>query len=444
MKESLSVARIRSLLPISILIAFSFGYLLQVFSPLRINTDSYRLLSMAVSAFEGKGFLVDGNRDQYPLGYPLVLLTLLKTCLANSVTLVGVNLIALVLGMYCFWRISEAVFDSKLASIAAVVSMASWVMIKHVTLPISDLLFFGVSAAALFCALAFWQSGYETKWGWLAAAALLAILSLQIRTAGLALFPPLVIGAVVQKNRLVVPQWFARFKWTLIGGGLAISMLSAFWVTTTGWFESQFIRNGSYFSNFTSSFSNRGVLSQLLEIVYFRLLEFGEIALNLPSSKVPALLPVLLTIGMIGWIALAYGSWILRKKAQPIILYLSSYCALLFLWPAFDARFWLPVLPIIGLCFIAALTALARRAAFVRGTCWVYLITFVSLGVIALALSTRASLSGRDFGEFFGDGSSTMTYRYALQSGKAVDEKNVDFRKVRLLRIFDSRARKLD
>jgi hypothetical protein len=79
-------------------------YLLQAFSPLRINTDAYRLLSMAVSAYEGRGYLVDGHQDLIPLGYPFIVKTLLHMGLASSMMLVLLNLLGLTIGLAVLHR----------------------------------------------------------------------------------------------------------------------------------------------------------------------------------------------------------------------------------------------------------------------------------------------------------------------------------------------------
>lgn len=64
-------------------------YCLQMLSPLRLNTDSTRLLSMAASAHAGEGYLVDGNIDQFPNGYPAVVRVMLRAGIANSSSLVA-------------------------------------------------------------------------------------------------------------------------------------------------------------------------------------------------------------------------------------------------------------------------------------------------------------------------------------------------------------------
>jgi hypothetical protein len=46
------------------------GHLLQLAAPLRLNTDSYRLLSIAVSAVERSGFVVEGRSEQCPTSGP--------------------------------------------------------------------------------------------------------------------------------------------------------------------------------------------------------------------------------------------------------------------------------------------------------------------------------------------------------------------------------------
>jgi hypothetical protein len=46
------------------------SFVLQIFSPLRLNNDAITLLSMAESAAYGRGFLSDGQTTFLPSGYP--------------------------------------------------------------------------------------------------------------------------------------------------------------------------------------------------------------------------------------------------------------------------------------------------------------------------------------------------------------------------------------
>ena len=97
--QSLFPVRLATLL----LVIVALAYCLQVVSPLRINTDAYRLLSMAVSASEGNGYLVDGQPDQFPNGYPFLVKIMLMAGIADSASLVALNLLFYAGGLYVLW-----------------------------------------------------------------------------------------------------------------------------------------------------------------------------------------------------------------------------------------------------------------------------------------------------------------------------------------------------
>jgi hypothetical protein len=107
--KSYLIGDCRPLIPIGIakvlLLLIGLAYCLQVVSPLRINTDSYRLLSMAVSANEGHGYLVEGRPDQFPNGYPFLVKVCLQAGIANSATLIGMNIIFYSIGLFRFFVI---------------------------------------------------------------------------------------------------------------------------------------------------------------------------------------------------------------------------------------------------------------------------------------------------------------------------------------------------
>ena len=55
--------------------------------------------------------------------------------------------------------------------------------------------------------------------------------------------------------------------------------------------------------------------------------------------------------------------------------------------------------------------------------------------------STRTSVAGKEFSEFYGRGEENkMTYRYAFDNGKPVDMSKVNFGMVKVLRVFEPLA----
>ena len=75
------------------------AYLLQLFTPLRTNTDAISFLEIAASAGDGHGFLIQGEPSHFPPGYPFLVAALDRAGLACSTVLVGSNLAALAMGL---------------------------------------------------------------------------------------------------------------------------------------------------------------------------------------------------------------------------------------------------------------------------------------------------------------------------------------------------------
>jgi len=83
-----------------LLAILAFAFVLQIFTPLRLNTDAVTLLSMAESAAHGGAFLEDGERTVFPTGYPALLSVLLRLGLAHSWVIVSLNMVFLFLGLF--------------------------------------------------------------------------------------------------------------------------------------------------------------------------------------------------------------------------------------------------------------------------------------------------------------------------------------------------------
>jgi hypothetical protein len=422
------------------------GYLLQLATPLRINTDAYRLLSMAVSAAEGHGFLVDGHPDQYPPGYPLMVLGLLKAGLASSTTLVFVNLMALAAGLLCMWKIAErAGFDFRQRLVVILATLSSWVVIKHVTLPLSDMPYLGMSLACLACLQAFWTARKSKKWPWFAAGVLLAMAATLIRTVGVTLMPACALALLLHEDhRALFRQSRGRglIRALLISAVLLalLGTVTVLAVSQTNWFRARVLPEGSYLGSLVEALQRDGITDLVVQNVRYRLLEFGEVFVNLSVAKAPQLTGLLVFAGVAAWAAALVGCWLTLKRLLPVAVYFIAYSALMLCWPFYGSRFWLPVIPLLAVFAVEAVRFLQKDRRALRWAFGAYFALFVALGVVALGFSTRISLSGREFSEVYGDGDTRMTYRYAFDNGKPVDMSEVDARQVRLLAIFEPRV----
>lgn len=425
------------------LVFFALGYLVQALSPLRVNTDVYRLLSMAVSAFKGQGYLVDGFVDQFPVGYPFLVRTLMDLGIANSTTLVLLNIIFLAIGLIIFYIIIRDNADSINPLLPIVFTLSSWVMVKHITLPISDIVYFGLSIICIF----FGQRFAKThKYRYLLGAIFFAIVSLQVRTVGIVLFPAVFYAAGAHRvhTSAKVGSWFNPeglfFFAVCIVGLMALIILS---LGDTEWFVVQFLSPGSYFQAMLEAYASKATLENITQMFLRRLIEFGEIFCNFPGNKFPHLKTLHIIGGFFAWWAVLKGMVVCYNKFPDFrlpVVYFALFSMLLFIWPYYDPRFWLPVLPFLCVFFLVGIKVFLKNTLLSRNSIGFLGLFILFTGLASLGYSTRISLSGRNIGEVFGDGSSRMTYRFAFQSEKPIDFDEVSEQQFSLLLEFEPLA----
>ena len=422
-------------------VVVALAYCLQVASPLRINTDAYRLLSMAVSASEGNGYLVDGQPDQFPNGYPFLVKIMLMAGIADSASLVALNLLFYAAGLCVLWVWAASLSGRSLALIVVLWVASSWLLIKHATIPLSDAGYFGISLAALYCLWKFYNGRLADAWSWLLAALVLIFLALQFRTVGITLLPTAAVTIVLHSGFRPVLGSLAKHKakiaWSLatVGGVGSICLV---WVFQTEWFDSQFLAKGSYFQSMLGYFEQQGVFGFFGSNLGFRLREMGEIALNFPENKLAFLSPAFYLAGLAAWGLVGLGCISLVKRGfLPLVAYLFFYLGLMMLWPYYDTRFWIPLLPIFSLAVWGWLAELASDRKLLRLSVLGVLGCHILLGIVAMAFSTRISMAGNRVSEYFGEETTRMTYREALRNGLPVEAGLVHPGKVRILQVFE-------
>ena len=188
-------------------------------------------------------------------------------------------------------------------------------------------------------------------------------------------------------------------------------------------------------------FERQGVFGFFGSNLGFRLREMGEIALNFPENKVAFMSPAFYLAGLAAWGLVALGSIRLVKRGSlPLVAYLFFYLGLMMLWPYYDTRFWIPLLPVFALAVWGWL-ADSLKEKTVRFCVLIVLGCHILLGIVALAFSTRISLAGDRVSEFFGEATTKITYRQALQNGLPVEAELVHPGKVRILQVFEPMAK---
>lgn len=349
------------------LLAVALAYCIQLPTPLRLHNDTVVLVSMAESAARGAGFLDHGRVSHYPQGYPAIVAALLRLGWFHVWTAVAINYLFLALGLFAA---SKFLPHGRLI---ALLTLLSFVTIKHATIPLTDLVFFGV---AMLCLLAFER-------GRVLESCLLVLIAIALRRNGVALVPPLIWVLYRRRRLLILPA-------------LAAAALA--------------VRFTSTLSDFHNTVAGHTLLDSALQILGFRLTEFGEIAANLPAGGLPSIAKVLLPCAGALFLALiAAGIWMRRRTFGPIELFLFGYAAILFVWPYYDPRFWLPVLPLLFGYAGITVERLVRRG-LPRELPAAYLMAFAMLGVLVLGVSTRITYSGVQFPDAYGNAQFRPTY----------------------------------
>jgi hypothetical protein len=416
--------RYRSSQGLLLLLAICFG--LQIFSPLRLNTDAIVLLSVADSAAHGNGFLDDGQKTVFPPGYPSLLAGLLKVGLGHSWVIISLNAILLAVGVFAAYRllIREFFADKAVVLTLCSLSLLSYVVIKHFAIPLTDVPFFCFAMCCL--AIMSHAKKMSSNRGFViltVAAWLFALAAITLRRIGIALVPPLIFMIVCssQLRSLFVYLRHGREIIALVFAILSITIVVIVSKTST-------------LSDFVAAANRSSIVAVFLENWNFRLTEFGELFINIPMSKMPANLHFLVPcIGIILLLLTLGGLATKRQDPGPTEVFFIAYAGILFAWPFYDARFWLPVIPL-----LLAYSALSvARIKLSKAIVMIYCSGFVVFGLMAIAYSTRISLSGHNFPDRYGDGALRPTYCEAFQScGDNGDSKNVNRKALRLLREF--------
>lgn len=413
------------------IISFTALYLLQIASPIRINTDSYRLLSMAINFNLGKGFTVDGHLDQYPLGYPFLVAKMLDASIARSWTLVFINIVSLFAGLGLFVRLFLDGYTALFKWVLFLMSMCSWVFIKHVTLATTDLLYLLISIVALYCLVRYLRIKNYKKWFWLALAFVLSLASIKIRTVGICLVATLPIVLIAHSDFSVGLAYLRRELKLLMVMFLAffvIGTMGLFFVSKTEWFVAQFVSKQGYFQSMLSIFSEQGVISFLMTNAQNRMIEYGEITLNIPFLKFVDWRWLFSIFGFFTFAASIWGAFLALKNTItfPLSVYFLFYMGLLFVWPFYDPRFLMPVIPAIFLFAYLPILTIIKRFGNPFRVFFSYCVAFVFLGFVALVFSSKITLSGNNIGECYGDETNKMSCRYFYKKNAFIDKSKVN------------------
>jgi hypothetical protein len=281
--------------------------------------------------------------------------------------------------------------------------MLSFINIKHFTLPVSDQLF----AALFITSIYFWVQFFSGTRAFIAAALLLTVASIFVRTAGVALIPGIVLYAIY-KNRAKMAERrvLCAAAVVLLLIALVICVIKFPFLET----KVDYLRQLNLALMVKDPFSIAGRL-----LMHFK--ELGELVWNIPYSKLTGViriygfdtaqyLLVLTGAAVLCIFFLAVAK--LRFLDHFVFWVFLTYLVMIFLWPFYDTRFLIPVIPGLLYVFYTSLFKFVK-AGYVK---MILLLIYVTLGFASLGYSDAISLNKAFFLNHYGtDPQLTEKYR---------------------------------
>ena len=422
----------------SVIILLTVCYCLQVFTPLRLNNDAIVLLSMGESAAHGRGFLDEGRPTVFPQAYPALLSMMLRLGVASSSVIVGMNVLFLAVGMLALRSLLLQSVTQNEATIQSIVilSLLSFVVVKHFPVPLTDIPFFGVamSCVAVTTYASKLKPASRQFLQWMFLSWFLVLVSIFFRRNGVALVPMVIWMLLFRAEAR------ARFRRIATRTQIGVVLISMGAGIAMAWG----IGKTSTLRDVSSVVRGADLLRLPFQVMNYRLTELGELAANIPKSKFPFSDEIVFpSIGVVVLFLVGGGLRALRRECryhvEAVDVFVVSYVAILFVWPYYDTRFWVPVVPLL-IAYAGQFFSHVLRSRLLRRVVAVYMAVFVALGLLALGYSTRITFAGPKFPDRWGDGTLRPTYCAALNScGSSFDERNVNAKALHLLRVYKQR-----
>ena len=362
-------------------------HLVQLASPLRLDTDSAQYLGIAASIADGTGASPHGYAD-FPPGYPSLVAALDVAGLGSSWALVALNLAFLALGgcaSFVALRVGLGLGVGE-AQVVVALTLLAVTVVKYAALPTSEIVFFGVSATSVALLCVARSTGARKA---LVAGIVVAAVACTVRTAGVALAPAVVLAFQSVRGRVVAAS------------ATLVVALSVALVTPR------------YLSEFGEGWNGVGsVVRELVDLAR----DLGAVSANVPTSGIGEASPLLVVVGLI---IVAMIGLVVRARITvlgPADGTLIGVVALAFVWPSDHQRFLLLAIP-----FLLGYAVLLRRRAPRLGA--VVAAVFATVGLAALVYSTTLTFSGDAFPERYAGGTLAPSYRVAWGLSRAGDRR---------------------
>jgi hypothetical protein len=357
-------------------------YLIQIVSPLRLDTDSVWYFREAMEITGGPHL----QKDIFPLGYPLIIALVEYLGLPVPAALVFINCGFLFAGCYAIWQMMRA-SDDRLRMVTVAATLLGFTAVRSALRPLPEAVFFGLSWMALASMASAVAPGARRPLR-LLNAILLTILAISVRYAGAALIVPLVACTWTMLTSKLEDR--KRLRFAVIAGAAitAVIAVSLAWLFGHGTFAE--------YSRTAMQLYSGQLGQRIIRRITGTLKVMGELGLNIPAGKLgtgDGRLP----IGA-GLVFLSLLAWPVRSFRVPKVakIYLVTYLVMLFVWPFDASRLWMPIMPLVAARIAQSLFRISRFKA-PRVLAYAIAVWFLAIGVAANIYSMRISFAGADF-----------------------------------------------
>jgi hypothetical protein len=355
-------------------------YLVNCLTPLRLHVDAIRYFAIRDCIDLGCPPGSEAARDYLPYGYTALLLGLSKLGLLKSFTIVLINCAYLFGGLY----LVKKMFESQRRSFLFIILvLLNWMMIKFVTHPLSEMQYLFFSMASLYF---FYRFTKSKSWLSLVVAFICGGIAFLTRTVGIALAAALVTGLIWQYRKELL-AFFRRYK--LAAAAIAVVFISVI-------VFSKQLGLDHYTGVFTKQFDEGVSFPQILK---WHFTEWTELTLNTSIVKVIPFFSrdfveaIFLLAGILFFTTFVYLVFV-RKNSIPFIIkiYILFYSILMFNWPFYDPRFWLPLVPLIVYIAVEAFFTFTKPR-LLKNILYAFCGIYVLLGLFSVGYLTSTSLN---------------------------------------------------
>ncbi len=352
-------------------------YFINCFTPIRLHVDTIRYFAIKDCIEYGCAGDSEAAKDYLPYGYTALLLLLSKLHILSSFTIVLINCIYLAFGLYFINRI----FDSSGNFLLCIILLLlNWTTIKFVMHPLSEMQYVFFSMGSLYL---FSRFTANKKVMFLIGAFALGGLAFLTRSVGLSLAAALIAG--------LIWEYKAALKSLIIKNKILVILII---VTITGVLLFSKQLGLDHYTGVMSNQFDEGVTMKKTITGHF--IEWAEIGFNFSIVKVPFLPAhvtevIFLICGIIFLCIIFYTLFFQRLKIPFVVkAYLVFYTVLMFNWPFYDPRFWVPVLPLV----IYIITINTKINSFALKTLLgIYLLGYTVMGIASIGYMTYTSFN---------------------------------------------------